>query len=335
MFHSAVLRLTSWYLLILMIISVLFSITIYNVTTTEVRDRLNDFRTRLQQPGAMPDMSTNPRLFSVFRNNQRDVANKNIWATLVYVNLIIFFGGGVLSYLLARRTLGHIEEAHDAQSRFVSDVSHELRTPLAAMRAELEVALRDKKLSKDDMRELLSSNLEEVDKLSVLSQTLLQLSKLDHSDLELATIDITTLTREVSQRYDKNADRISISAPSAAIKLLANKATLEELITILIDNALKYSPPKTPITIKLSRSGKQVSFSITNQGKGIPTEDLPHIFDRFYRADTSRTTVGTGLGLSLAKKIVELQHGELSVSSAAGQDTTFRFYLQIDRKKQA
>jgi len=76
-------------------------------------------------------------------------------------------------------------------------------------------------------------------------------------------------------------------------------------------------------------------FAITNQGSGIPAEDLPHIFDRFYRADTSRTRGGTGLGLSLAKKIIELQHGELTVSSAAGQDTTFRFYLPIERKKQA
>ena len=335
MFHSAVLRLTGWYLLILMVISLLFSVTIYNVTTSEVRDRLNDLQSRLERPGAIPDINPDPRMYSAFRSNQYDMANRNIWGTLVYVNLIIFFGGGVLSYLLARRTLGHLEEAHEAQSRFVSDVSHELRTPLAAMRAELEVALSDKKLSKAGMQEILASNLEEVDKLSLLSQTLLQLSKLDHSKLDMTAVDLTTMTNEVAQRYDKNAARITVQAPATPLKVQANTSILEELIIILVDNALKYSPKDSPITIKLARSGKRVMFAITNQGSGIPAEDLPHIFDRFYRADTSRTRGGTGLGLSLAKKIIELQHGELTVSSAAGQDTTFRFYLPIERKKQA
>lgn len=334
MFHSAVLRLTGWYLLILMIISLLFSVTIYNVTTSEVRDRLNDLQSRIEQPGVLPNVNPDPRMYSAFKSNQYERANRNIWATLVYVNLFIFFGGGVLSYLLARRTLGHLEQAHEAQSRFVSDVSHELRTPLAAMRAELEVALRDKKLTKSDMQELLASNLEEVDKLSTLSQTLLQLSKLDHSNLDMTTVDLTTMTSEVAQRYDINAARITVQAPTTPLKVHGNTSLLEELIIILVDNALKYSPEKTPITIKLARSGKRVLFAITNKGSGIRSEDLPHIFDRFYRADTSRSQSGSGLGLSLAKEIVELQHGELSVSSAAGQDTTFRFYLPIEKKKQ-
>lgn len=335
MFHSATLKLTGWYLLILMVISLLFSITIYNVTTGEVRDRLSDFQSRLEDPGMFPDADPNHRLFSAFQYNQREMANRNIWGTLVYVNLFIFFIGGALSYLLARRTLRQIEESHEAQSRFVSDVSHELRTPLAAMKAELEVAMRDKELSKDDMRELLASNLEEVDKLTVLSKTLLQLSKLDHANLEINTVDLGMITSEVAQRYDKNASRIVVTMPAKPIKLQANAATIEELITILVDNALKYSPVKSPIEIKLARSGKQAMFAITNEGKGIPVEDLPHIFDRFYRSDTSRTASGSGLGLSLAKKIVELQNGELSVSSAPGQKTTFRFFMPITKKNQS
>lgn len=336
MFHSAVLKLTGWYLLILMIISFLFSVTIYNVSTGEVSERLNEFQTRLEQPGMIPDDSDpNHRLFSAFRNNQRDMANRNIWATLVYVNLFIFFGGGVLSYLLARRTLGQIEESHEAQSRFVSDVSHELRTPLAAMKAELEVALRDKKLSKDEMRELLGSNLEEVNKLTVLSKTLLQLSRLDHENLEISTIDLGIMTADVVQRYDKNANRITTTLPAKPLQIHANAATVEELITILVDNALKYSPETSPISIKLSRQGKMASFAIANEGAGIPADDLPHIFDRFYRADSSRTKGGAGLGLSLAKKIVELQGGELSVSSAKNQKTTFQFVLPIYSKNKA
>ena len=335
MFHSATLKLTGWYLLILMSISLIFSITIYNVATSEVRNRLSDFQSRLQQPGINGGVDVNPRLFSAFRDNQRDMADKNIWATLVYVNILIFFGGGTLSYMLARRTLRHIEESHEAQSRFTSDVSHELRTPLAAMKAELEVALRDSKISKDDMRELLQSNLEEVDKLATLSQTLLQLSKLDHASLEQETIDLTTLVSDVAQRYDKNAKRIKLTVPAKPIQLNANRASVEELVTILVDNALKYSPKNSRVTVRVARSGRQASFTITNEGKGIAPEDLPHIFDRFYRADTSRSTTGTGLGLSLAKKIIEMLGGELSVSSAPNKETTFRFFLPIIRNSQA
>jgi len=337
MFHSATLKLTGWYLLILMSISLIFSFTIYNVATGEVRNRLDAFSDSIEQPGVGPNpMGQNPRLFSAFRQDQRATAEHNLFMTLLYVNILILLGGGVLSYLLARRTLRQIEEAHEAQSRFTSDVSHELRTPLAAMRAELEVALRDKGLSKTDMRELLESNLEEVDKLTMLSKTLLQLSKLDHTSLELETLDLSIIAEEAVQRYDKNADRITISTPAKPLLVRINKASIEELLTIFIDNALKYSPAGSKITIKLSRSGgKHALFEIVNSGKGITPADLPHIFDRFYRADLSRTTYGTGLGLSLAKKIVEMAGGELTVSSAPDQNTTFRVFLPIVKNTQA
>lgn len=334
MFHSATLKLTGWYLLILMSISLIFSVTLYSVATGELRDRLNAFQTRLEQPGINPVAPQNPRLFSAFSQNQRETAEHNLFATLLYVNILILLGGGVLSYLLARRTLHDIEKSHDAQSRFTSDVSHELRTPLAAMKTELEVALRDKKLSKEDMRELLTSNLEEVDKLTVLSKTLLQLSRLDHSDLETETLNLSVIASDVVQRYDKNALRIKMTAPAKPLLISGNQAIVEELVTILVDNALKYSPDKSKVAIKLSRQGGKAVFEITNGGKGIAPDDLPHIFDRFYRADTSRSTGGTGLGLSLARKIVEIQGGELSVTSAIDHDTTFRVLLPIIRKDQ-
>lgn len=319
-----------------MSISLIFSFTIYNVTTGEVGNRLDDFQNRFVQPSMNPAMGQNPRLFSAFREDQRETAEHNLFVTLLYVNILILFGGGVLSYLLARRTLKQIEESHNAQARFTSDVSHELRTPLAAMKAELEVAMRDKKLSKESMRELLESNLEEVDKLTMLSKTLLQLSRLDHASLETEELDLNVVASDVVQRYDKNANRIKITAPAKPLKIHANKSSTEELITILVDNALKYSPEKSIVSVRVARSGsKHALFEITNEGKGISPDDLPHIFDRFYRADLSRTTSGSGLGLSLAKKIVEILGGELTVSSAIDHDTTFRVLLPITRNNQA
>jgi signal transduction histidine kinase len=335
MFHSATLKLTGWYLLILMSISVLFSIGIYNVATGEIRNRLDQFQTKFEQPDMMPYTVPGHGIFAAYRDDQNETANRNIMTSLVYVNLMILLGGGALSYALARRTLRQIEEAHEAQSRFVSDASHELRTPLAAMKSELEVALRDTKMTKDEMKQLLGSNLEEVNKLTTLSQTLLHLSKLDYASLEVGPVNLGDILDEVVQRYDKNANRITLKLPKDPILAKANASTVEELFTILVDNALKYSPKTGKISAALTRQGKHAAFTITNPGKGIPADKLPHIFDRFYRANESRTDGGAGLGLALAKEIVTLNKGELSVSSLVGKETSFRVLLPIFRKNQA
>lgn len=333
MFHSATVRLTAWYLLILMSISLLFSITVYEVATIEVRDRLRHFQNQFEAPGINSSEAPNHRLYSALRQRLHETANHNLFITLVYVNLLVLIGGGALSYVLARRTLNNIEHAHDTQSRFTSDASHELRTPLAAMKAELELALQNPKLSKADMRELLESNLEEVNKLTALSQTLLSLSKLDHAKLDFEPVDLATTASEVAQRYDRNQRRISLDIPKDPLTISANRAALEQLLTILVDNALKYSPAESKISATLSRRGRHAVFRITNYGKGIPTEKLPYIFERFYRADESRTAAGTGLGLALAKEIVAIHKGELSVSSTPEKETTFEFLLPLARSR--
>ncbi len=336
MFHSATLKLTGWYLLILMVISTLFSVMIYSVATGEIRDRLTDFQNRVEQPGSI-EFPNDPghRLITQWRDQQRDAASHSLLLTLVYINLLILCGGGVLSYLLARRTLGQLEEAHEAQSRFTSDASHELRTPLAAMKAELEVALRDPKLSKTDMREILESNLEEVEKLATLSKTLLTLSRLDHVDLEQEAVNLGDLASEVVQRYDKNAARIQLATPKTAVVIKANTAIIEELLTILVDNALKYSPTNSRIKAAVSQEGRHAQFRISNGGEGIPADKLSHIFERFYRVNNSRNDGGSGLGLALAKEIVSMHKGELSVSSNSGKTTTFSVLLPIIRKNKA
>lgn len=318
-----------------MSISLLFSFTIYQAATGEIDDRLTQLQNSLEAPDPEIFVSPNHRLYSAFRDSQQDKASRNILVMLVYVNLLIFFGGGVLSYLLARRTLKHIEESHDAQSRFTSDASHELRTPLAAMKTELEVALRDTKLSKDDMRELLQSNLEEVNKLTSLSKTLLQLSRLDHANLERESMNLGDTALEVVQRYDKNAQRIDLKLPKEPAIIKANVATVEELLTILVDNALKYSPKNSRIKATVERNTRIATFTITNKGEGIPSNKLPHIFERFYRANESHSGGGSGLGLALAKEIVAMHKGELSVSSKPKSNTTFTVTLPLSRKYQA
>lgn len=332
MFQSATLKLTGWYLLILLSISIVFSLAIYNIASREVNDRLLQLQAKIEDEGAFFNTTIPSRLdYVALRNAQNQEANRNLAMQLFYANLVILLAGGAGSYFLARRTLRPIEEAHETQARFVSDASHELKTPLTVMKAELELALRDKNLSANDIKEILESNLEEVNKLSTLSTTLLQLSQFDHTSLEKEEVSLNKITSRVTKKYDKTGKRITFSESTHELPVYGHPASIEELITILVDNALKYSPNDSQIVVTTKAVNNRMRFTITNSGEGIASEDLPYIFDRFYRADTARTknktTSGHGLGLSLAKRIVELHEGELSATSAAGHDTTFSVEL--------
>lgn len=338
MFKSATLKLTVWYLAILMAISITFSLVIYQLNFREVNYRLENL-----QHNIMNEFSA-PSLFSSYFNNYKEGPNSLLFnevrqassqmiLSLIYINVVLLVAGGLGSYFLARRTLRPIEEAHEAQSRFTSDASHELRTPLAAMKTELEVNLRDPKLEIEEARELLESNLEEVNKLIELSEMLLHLSRLDHGKLEIDTVDVPVVLEEVAKRYIKDQKRFTITSRKKAATL-ANEAAIYELVGILIDNAIKYSPKNSPIYMRVFEKRMHIGFEIKNSGKKIPEDQLPLLFDRFYRVDESRTNGsknGYGLGLSIAKKIVDLHHGEITVKSDETA-TTFTFYLPIVRK---
>lgn len=332
MFQSATLKLTAWYLAILIAISLIFSVIIYSTASNEVGSRIG-----ILQDSERPIIFRGSAQLNSLRDMQVHEAEGNLLASLFITNLFIWIAGGIGSYYLARRTLRPIEEALEAQSRFTSDASHELRTPLASMKIELEVALRDTNLQKKEMRELLVSNLEEVNKLTKLSQTLLQLSQLDHENIEREKLMLEDIAKSVIERYDRSGARVKFTG-GRSYAVMANRSSIEELLTILLDNALKYSPENSKVHIALMGKKHMAGFAISNEGKGIPADALPHIFDRFYRADPSRTggkKSGYGLGLSLAKKIVELNNGELTVSSAPNELTTFRVFLPNFRKSQA
>lgn len=331
MFQSATLKLTIWYASIIIVISLIFSVIIYSTASTEVGTRIGYL-----QKSARPMYLDQPG-FNSLRDAQVREAEGNLIASLTITNLCIWIAGGVGSYYLAKRTLRPIQEAHEAQSRFTSDASHELKTPLASMKIEIEVALRDPALKKEEMRELLVSNLEEVNKLTKLSHTLLQLSRMDHDKIVYEKISLNTIAKSVIERFDKTGTRVKLASNQSLI-VFANESSVEELLTILIDNAVKYSPDDSIVHVTLVHQKNMSGFEVTNTGKGIASDVLPHIFDRFYRADTSRTggsKKGYGLGLSLAKKIVELHAGELTVSSAPQHTTMFRVLLPKFSQNQA
>ncbi len=309
-----------------MVTSIVFSIAIYESTLNEVSFRLDRLQNSLRlETGFIPDRS------NILTANEASDASSHIVTELAYANLIILVGGGFISYFLARRTLRPIEEAHDAQTRFTSDASHELRTPLAAMRSEIEVVLRDNNSTRAELEEVLRSNIEEVDKLTNLSEMLLNLSRLDHDKLELTAVDIYDLAKHAAEIYDKSNQRLVIKAVKRPL-VEANEAAVLELISVLVDNALKYSPDDSKVYITITASNRHAKLSVKNTGPGIDAEALPHIFDRFYRADNSRAkhvNKGYGLGLALAKKIVELHNGQLTATSTPGKSTIFAVDLPL------
>ena len=331
MFRSATVKLTASYLVILMVISLLFSFAIYQLNYHEVNVRLENLQQGLTDPSMRPrTMMPNEfqREQDEIRMNQSEQAAIQMVLALVYINAFILIVGGFGSYFLARRTLGPLEKAHEAQSRFTSDASHELRTPLAAMKAELEVYLRDDKLALDEAKELLESNLEEVDKLIQLSEMLLKMARLDYDKLEIKQIDIVELIPSAMKPFARQKKRFDITTRKQA-QVYANEAAVMELMSILIENAIKYSPERSRISIRVFERRTMTGFEIKNTGKPIDPEKLPHIFDRFYRADNSRTDSnknGYGLGLAIAKKITEIHHGYIQASST-DKETSFTFYL--------
>ena len=325
LFRTTALRLTAWYLLIIVLISSLFSVVVYSITIDDLTNRMDHYESQIMSNPS--DFFVSPSFnIHLFKNKQLDLAKKSIITKLIYIDSIVLCIGGFFSYLLARRTLRPIEQTNDEQATFVSNASHELRTPLATMKTEIEVAKRDPNLDKKTMLELINSNLEEVNKLTTLTSNLLKLSS--NNKMELTRFSFSKMVSSIVERQNKiNHSRIKLNMADDDLSLNANLESIRELVTILIDNAIKYSPSDSLITINILSKNHKVDFTIENSGRGIRQEDLPYIFDRFYRGKETIKKSGQGLGLSLAKQIVELHNGELKVTSGLNQLTIFEFII--------
>jgi len=311
-----------------MAISLIFSGLLYNVSGDELGRNVN------RQVGYFerflgPDQSND---YGLLRQHQLNQDLHRLRANLLVFNLLVLFMGGAASYWLARRTLDPIESALESQSRFASDASHELRTPLTAIQTENEVALRDKSMTKTQAINVIKSNLEEVAKLRDLSEGLLRLANGNGAIENPKPVPLNEVADLAISRYEKAAaaKKIKLKTKMSSLQASGDKESLAELMSILIDNAIRYSPARTVVSISDTRRGKQVSFTVSDKGQGINSVDLPHIFDRFYQADSSRnkqTGGGYGLGLAIAKRIAEAHKGHINVTSSVGQGTAFTVYL--------
>jgi two-component system sensor histidine kinase CiaH len=328
MFKSAALKLTGWYLAIIMLLSIGTSIALYNVSANDLKHNIGrqvTFFSEVLNPGDFRD-------YSHLRQRQLNEDLNHLKTKLILFNIIVLAAGGVISYALARRTMEPIEDALVAQTRFTADASHELRTPLTSMQAEIEVALRNNKLTKAGATEVIKSNLEEVGRLKSLSEGLLLLARTSGKIPEDSVALLGTITKEAILRLEKTAKvkKVRVENTAKNLKVKGEQSSLIELLVILIDNAIKYSQSGSKVQIESRKDGKTVRVSVRDHGIGIKSTDLPRIFDRFYRADSSRSsshTSGYGLGLAIARKIAQAHNGSIEVRSAPDKGSTFTISL--------
>jgi heavy metal sensor kinase len=236
--------------------------------------------------------------------------------------------------------LGRIEHAFIRVTQFTADASHELRTPISLIRTEAEIALRRSR-GDAEYREALRHILLEAERTSALVEALLSLARADsgRETLRIASTDLSTIVREVSEQWrELMAARnltFTCEVTDEEITVLGDRNALQRLLTVLLDNAAKYTPAPGTVELHLELSGELAAIRVSDSGIGIALEDQPKIFDRFYRADKarSRNLEGAGIGLAIAQWIVQQHKGSITVQSSPSKGSTFLVQLPLQALK--
>jgi len=261
---------------------------------------------------------------------QKAILNRLIYTFLV-VFVVTFIFIYFISLFLTNKSILPIREAFERQKQFISDASHELKTPLAVIQTNVDVLLQNEDKDFKENKKWLTYIKNEVIRMGNLTKDLLYLTQMtddesqtmisapfnlsDHLENQLLGLEVVAFEKQVALNYDLLPD----------VSLMGNAEQIMQVVMILMDNAIKYTPEHGQIDLKLSTSSHHVQLDIINTGDGISEDDLPHIFDRFYRVDKvrSRNSASYGLGLSIAKAIVERHHGKITCHSIAGEKTQF------------
>jgi signal transduction histidine kinase len=244
---------------------------------------------------------------------------------LVLASAIAILLGALASLLMATRSLRPISRAFQRQREFVADASHELRTPLTLIRTNVDAWLRR---SNGQTRTYAQSIVLEVEQLNRIVGDLTTLALADARQLRLDSrpVELNEVVRGLITQATPLADERGVQLRpdlNGGVRVDADLSRVRQLLLILIDNALTHTPLGGEVSVGVIRQNGRAHVTVTDTGEGIPTSDLPHIFERFYRADKARTREngGSGLGLAIAKWIVEAHKGDIAVTSAEGRGT--------------
>ncbi len=266
-------------------------------------------------------------------------SNKRLFellTTLLFVGLLMLLVIFIISRYFANRAIKPIAEAWEKQKQFVADASHKLKTPLSIINANYDALLANQEKTIKSQIKWLGYIKIGTDRMTKLINELLSLAKIEDINFQthkkpfnisnavndvISSMEAGVLEKDIKLSYSLEPDIIIKGDPARA----------KQVVAILLDNAIKYTNENGQIEIMLKKSKRQVLFSIKNSGKGIAKQDLPRVFDRFYRADPSRTheNGGYGLGLAIAKTIIDRLGGEIRVTSMENECTTFAFTLKL------
>ncbi len=218
-----------------------------------------------------------------------------------------------------------------AKAEFIANASHELKTPIAALSGYLEM-LEDEE-DEEYRAKFLDEMRGQTERLKGLAQTLLDLSRLDANAVTFRSeeVDLEGLLYDLRREFGFTGRPLDIKAEENVPPVEADPNQLHRTLTILVDNAIKYSEEGSPISLELSRENGHAVVGVTDRGCGIPPGEIPHIFDRFYRAEGSSRADGTGLGLALAKEITDHMGGEIRVSSRPEVGSNFSLLLPLSK----
>ncbi len=251
----------------------------------------------------------------------------HIQALITTIDIIMFLFAAVGSYWLAGITLRPIRNSLLAQTTFSADASHELRTPLAVMKTDIEVLLRSREPLPESATRVLQSNLEEINFMSTMTDQLLQLSRTQAVRQPMESIDLADVLHEVTQKFEALADEKNVHLKFGVIQsafVIGNRPSIIRIVQNIIANAIAYTLAGGSVTVALRTADDVSLITVADTGIGISAKDLPHVFKRFYKVDSSRTTSASssGLGLALAKQLAEDNHGSIAIVSELGQGTT-------------
>ncbi|WP_119069486.1 sensor histidine kinase [Rubrobacter indicoceani] len=245
--------------------------------------------------------------------------------------------GAIGGLLLAGRAVRPARDSFERQRVFIADASHELKTPLTLIRADAEVLRRSLERNGDQL--LADDILSEVDRMNAILSDLLLVARLDAGKLDLKreVFDLSQTILKVAERFRSRAEAggVALETPGEdRLLALGDDARTEQVLAVLVDNALTYTPPGGTVSVLARRTGAEAEATVRDAGAGIAEDHLPHVFERFYRADSARTPGsgggvggGTGLGLAIARDLARAQGGDLCAGNAPGGGASFRLSL--------
>jgi len=273
------------------------------------------------------------------QNGEMQSESVELPATRKFLQLIAIPDKHAGGAILLIQDLTRIRRLETVRRDFISNVSHELRTPLASLKALTETLQEGALEDPPAAHRFLGRIQTEVEALTQMAAELLELSRIESGQvpLELKPIPPLNLLNSAAERMRTQVERAGLTlecdCPPDLPEILADLPRLQQVLVNLIHNALKFTPPGGEIRLQATRDGRSVLFCVRDTGCGIPSDDLPRIFERFYRVDRSRSGGGTGLGLSIARHLVEAHGGRIWAESREGAGSSFYFIIPAAQGK--